>query len=318
MLSSAAASTGHTPMFYAPPERLISTCCRPTCLLSDKIPDTAMAKSRQPLQGHFRFRDLPVDIQLKIFQIFMPPGTPIPAAENFLERMDDSEYEDSDRPDIDTDASSTFSQQTCGSGDLQRVLPTSYSKQAPSDYANSKDAFNLLRLDKATFKDFAPHYYQYRNLVFTDPTNFANEFLANATNACLYNLRYISCVIDEGGLYPHPPLSSLKKLAEVISTWKELQYLYRFELIWSPSTALRYMLGGLGGRKDLDMSDRLALWNYIDQAAGRKLSAFIRQVQRKTFRGFEVQRGLCFESEFDVRSISMAYQEVSVTFSREP
>ena len=141
----------------------------------------------------FRFRDLPIEIQLNVFQRLLPTGTPEPGATELVESDDNANVRYGAYWNSTTHMVSQFKLPEIGSDIADDESITREQEEA----SNKQDAFNVLRLDASTFKDFAPHYYQKRSLVFSEPFRFSNEFLSKATDACLYNLRYLTCRLDE-------------------------------------------------------------------------------------------------------------------------
>ena len=187
----------------------------------------------------FRFRELPIEVQLRVFQTFKPP-----------------------------------------------VAPEPWTRYAAPNPVTDQIAINMLCLNKSTFKDFAPHLYQYHTIRFKDPVAFANDFLLKSTNACLYNLRYLRCIIYETEcIGSDTALHRLRKLTEAVNTWTELKALHRFELIFVPSRATR---NAIYANSMIPHSQESGL-RLIDETTGGILGAFERRASR-TFRGFQVER----------------------------
>ena len=197
----------------------------------------------------FRFRDLPIEIQLKIFRIFKPLVTPAPWSA--LEIRDET-------------------------------------------VADHATAFNITALDKTTLQDFGPHLYQCTLIKFTEPTSFANDFLFNATDVCLCNLRYLRCTLNyDSFLDKQCPSARINRLAKVISMWTELSTLERFELVMDS----RFLYNcGLSIICVKFPEQNTIVWNLLDTAVAGKLSEMQRLLTSRTFRGFEVERKLCPES----------------------
>ena len=243
----------------------------------------------------FRFRDLPIEIQLRIFQLFKPPI----------------------KPEV----------WKCGNGEDQpsslRTVVRASDKDELSDskdwpFANNATAFAIACLDATTFTDFAPHLYQYSTIAFREPLRFSNNFLANATNACLYNLRYLRCILygRNSGHFNNlwefrrlPDVGKLGRLPDVFNTWPELRALERFELVYLPSFACQSYVTYFWRLEHRDGHDNEGniTWEIVDRLLGKRFTSFEQKLTSKALRGFQVTRGV---STFD------GFGSLFLTFTR--
>lgn len=156
------------------------------------------------------------------------------------------------------------------------------------DMILSKTARNLLLVKKSIFWEFAPHFYQYSRIVAKDPLLLANIFLAQATDACLDNLRYVSCHLfekTETGM----ELQRIRTLREVICTWKELRNLRRFELVFELRVFYHVFVRDPKSYKT--STDTEGRWAIVDDEIFLGvLVSFERVLLSKTFRGFRPDR----------------------------
>ena len=229
----------------------------------------------------FRFRDLPIEIQLEIFRLL---------------KTDEP-------PRATTDAG--------------RAKVLAWTKQAGPHRSGlfTRNTFwgwqarYFLLLNKSTYKDFAPHYYQSSAIRFLDPFTFANDFLANANDICIHNLRYVSFILNSKKYYPsHEALIEvMRKMAELIEACPELRTLRRFEFVYV--FCFRTPVLHDRGSATFDMK----CWNGIDANHRGALSEFQRRAMASTFEGFEVDRRVKFE---EVR-FGCLPEHLSITFSRK-
>ena len=140
--------------------------------------------------------DLPVEIQLQIFLLLKSSVAPAPCK------------------------------------NLSRAELVDWASGKPFEStADEKACRSMILLDKATFRAFAPFYYQDAVVCFQDANDFHNKFLINATDACLYHLKYISCILNVRGDWRQ--FRDLRWLEAMIKEWPELANLVRFEVIFT-------------------------------------------------------------------------------------
>ena len=152
--------------------------------------------------------------------------------------------------------------------------------------ADEKACRSMILLDTATFRAFAPFYYQDAVVCFQDANDFHNKFLINAMDACLYNLKYISCILNVRGDWRQ--FRDLRWLEAMIKEWPELANLVRFEVIFI--LGQKYLEATLGIENNYAQYHWLhnVRWNCIDIKLARELSIFERRALRTTFAGYEV------------------------------
>jgi hypothetical protein len=181
---------------------------------------------------------------------------------------------------------------------------------------------SMLLLNKAFFHFFGPDRYQATNITFRDPVTFANSFLGRCTDICLLNLRSLECRLDNWcawngpGVYSGPPImappiSVMKKLPEVLCTYRELRNLKEFRLIYIPEP---YSV--VGYQQDLLQAGHSTTWPLLDDSRKMAFSRLEERMLAKTFKGFSVSRGLV---PYDEQSLHQYYivKEMSLTFRSE-
>ena len=214
----------------------------------------------------FRFRDLPSEIQLRIFHLLKPPVN-----------LQVAPWECNDERPLS----------------LRRIEVSIDDEDRPPPlyhwpFADNATAFCIACLDEATFKDFAPHLYRYSIIVFGDPLIFSHNFLSNATDACLYNLRYLRCVLNnDNGSSNYKNLWELKRLPDLFSTWPELSALQRLEVVFRPGFYCKRVI-----RSQLEIDGGRVSWEAVDSFLDKKLSSCELKLQSKALKGFQVTRGV--------------------------
>ena len=172
-------------------------------------------------------------------------------------------------------------------------------------------ARDLMFAIRATFEDFAPHYYSSIGIRFCDPINFSNEFLANATHACLYNIRYVSCILNT----KLHGFKLIKKTSEMLAVWGELRHLLRFELVYivAGETLKPYPSQPVGCDDNI--------WTIIDDAHDKAFSKFERRALATTLKGFKAVRSIRLETPGthspDRVWVHYDVDHLSVTFTKD-
>lgn len=245
------------------------------------IDPTLLTLGRVP----FRFRDLPTEIQIQIFHLLKPAEPPRPTTE--------------------------ASQHTLEIWGLGGVPFGSGLYKCEPPWA--RQARNFLFLNKSTYKDFAPHYYQSSVIRFFDPSTFADDFLANATNACLNNLRFVSCVLNaRPTLFTSiERIEGTRKLADVVGVLHELKHLQRFELVYlfQEFNIATYDIESVGSRNEI--------WELMDSEQIKGQFTKLEQLlSGTTFRGFERVRGVRLE-DFEPAYVLAMVEHISITFIKD-
>ena len=89
--------------------------------------------------------------------------------------------------------------------------------QEQEEASNKQDAFNVLRLDASTFKDFAPHYYQNRSLVFSEPFKVLKRIPVKSNRRMPLQSAVCHLQIDEKqNHWAAQPLPKLPKLDDLV------------------------------------------------------------------------------------------------------
>jgi hypothetical protein len=228
----------------------------------------------------FPFRELPIEIQLYIFRFFKAAIIP------------------NESP-------------TTGISSLREWLEgrVKLFQLDDDENANWETALRILCLDKSSFEDFAPHFYQHTAIRFYDPITFADRFLANTTNACLYNLRYLSCILDVS-TEPHV-LRMVRQLGEVIKAWPELGNLTRFEFIYY------FGIDSVGPPWDTPLLDAVpdtpSVWSHLDRAHGKIFSKLQRRALATAFKGFAASRSVTSAPD----GLKLYLVSMGITFTNE-
>ena len=235
----------------------------------------------------FRFRDLPIEIQIQVFHYLKSQLKPHPTTRAHRVTL------------------WRWARQT-----LTWDWPPSLFSDPSGPWITAR---SLMMADSASFKDFAPHYYAFSSFRFCNPIEFANQFLANTTHACLYNLRYVSCVLNA----KDSEFDSIKKTGEMLEVWSELRRLSRFELV--------YIIEGVSDSPkpypEGAMRDKEDIWANIDNAHNNAFSNFERRALDTTFKGFEAVRNIKLKT-LEHRGHSKVYigcdvEHLSVTFTKD-
>lgn len=207
------------------------------------------------IAGRMGWADVPIEIQLSIFRLLKPPVPP----------------------------------QACASLSRERLVDWAAGKTTLfGSPANQDAAFGILLLNKATFQAFAPYYYQNTLVCFRDATTFHRDFLKITTDACLHNLKYVSCILNARDEWIK--LRTTRWVQVLIQEWHELSRLVRFEVL--------LVLGR--ERSRLEVAYRYSAedpnwsmetrWLNLDLMMGAELAGLTRRALAKTLRGFSVVR----------------------------
>ena len=240
----------------------------------------------------FRFRDLPPEIQFQIFQLFRPAEPPRPTT-------------DASELTLESWAAEDVTSQP--SRPSRRGL---YRCEPPW----SRQACNFLFLNKSTYKDFAPYYYQSSVIRVFDSVTFADDFLANATNICLYNLRFVSCVMNARDRLRTSieRIEGVRKLADVVGDLHQLKQLQRFELVYifQEFNIAWYAIGSADSRDEI--------WEMMDSEHIKgQLSRSEEHLSATIFKGFRQVRGVK-PDEFDPAKTFGTVEHISITFTNDP
>ena len=176
---------------------------------------------------------------------------------------------------------------------------------------NEEPALTLLLLNRATFESLAPHHYQNSLVRFSDASIFHSESLVQATNACLYNLRYVRCILNRlGNRFKDRTISGVKAL---ITEWPELSHLTRFEVIFC--LGAEFMRTKVLSRRPESPSglDLEGQWSYIDGRMNEEFTGLERRALSTTLRGFRAVHGLKpgdIASWYELEHLSLTFAKV--------
>lgn len=179
---------------------------------------------------------------------------------------------------------------------------------SPATYKDSRT--KLLTLDRAHYGFFGPPFYQNTHFGFHDPIEFEKSFLRHASPLCLNSMRTLTYHFNAVSYDPFacrpgdpyfrrwcsPATRSLRDLAAVLGTYRELRQLQHFRIIHTGYKMLcsdEYRCGepveGLSKVIDGGLSS-YAMWQYKnpDQNVTGLYAEFEDRVLKETLKGCKV------------------------------
>ena len=203
------------------------------------------------------------------------------------------------------------------------------------DRAFDSTASSFLLVSKRQYQLFAPAFYRYMLIIFSDPVEFAKTFLARCDQICLANLQKLECRFDNRGSihsllsdtppnkpgcpnwqFTPPECQILPFASEDTRALTELLLLYGKELPNLSEFRVVYEFGARYGIRDIERHEMW--WTTLDDEMGKVFSNFQSKMVETVFKDFEAKRGLTidFDDKGWIFGYSHVVEELFLTFKR--